>query len=187
MKMINNRICEIANRIISKHKSRDPFEIAKGMGIKIIYFDRKTKLLGMYHVIERNRFIFLNPYIDEYTKKMVMAHELGHDTLHRELAKREGFKEYEIFDVKSAAEYEANVFAAHLLLDDREIIDMARKGYDDVRIAGELGVNINMLLFKIREMNRNGAGFRLRDIPRADFFGHMDGKHYTEISKTTFV
>jgi Zn-dependent peptidase ImmA (M78 family) len=176
--MINEKICEISNQIIYKHRSRDPFEIAKGKGIKIIYFDRKTKLLGMYHVIERNRFIFLNPYIDDLTRKMVMAHELGHDILHREMAKQEGFKEYEIFDVKSIAEYEANIFAAHLLLNEQDIIDLAKRGHDDMQIAGKLGVNINMLLFKMREMNQNGAGFHLRDIPKSDFFKHMDGKQY---------
>ena len=46
-------------------------------------------------------------------ENIVLLHELGHDTLHREEAtKAGGFEEFNIFDIRdSRMEYEANIFA----------------------------------------------------------------------------
>ena len=46
-----------------------------------------SSLKGMYRVIKRNRFIFLNNSLDENMLRIVCAHELGHDQLHRNMAK----------------------------------------------------------------------------------------------------
>ena len=124
----------------------------------------------MYTVIERNRFIFLNSNMEEYMMRMVLAHELGHDTFHRHLTRNAPFKEYQIFDITSQAEYEANIFAAHLLLDENKIVELANKGYTDVEIASTLNVNINLLVFKMNEMNRYGANYNLRHAPKGNFF-----------------
>ena len=55
-------------------------------------------------------------------EKIVLLHEIGHDTLHRdEATKVGGFKEFEIFDMKdSRMEYEANLFAAQISLPDAD-------------------------------------------------------------------
>lgn len=47
-------------------------------------------------------------------EKIVLLHELGHDTLHRdEATKVGGFKEFNIFDMRdNRMEYEANIFVA---------------------------------------------------------------------------
>ncbi|MDR2570948.1 MAG: hypothetical protein LBD23_11765, partial [Oscillospiraceae bacterium] len=58
-------------------------------------------------------------------------------------------------------EYEANVFAADILLDDDEVFDLMKKGYDESQVARWLGVNINLLLIKLHEMNKRGFEFRL--------------------------
>lgn len=171
----NNHIYERVQKMIRKFGTRDPFEIAKESNIKIKYLDRVTDLLGMYTIIQRNRFVFLNSNMEEYMMKMVLAHELGHDTLHRHLTKNSPFQEYEIFDITSQPEYEANIFAAHLLLDDAEIMKLAKKEYTDVEIASILNVNINLLIFKMNEMNRYGRDYNLRYAPKGDFFREIKG------------
>ena len=166
----NTLIYNRAKSIIRKFDTNDPFRIAEESNIKIKYLDNSTKLLGMYTVIERNRFIFLNSNMEEYMMRMVLAHELGHVAFHRHLTKNSPFKEYQIFDITSQAEYEANIFAAHLLLDENQIVELANEGYTDVEIASSLNVNINLLVFKMNEMNRYGANYNLRHAPKGNFF-----------------
>ncbi|WP_312908739.1 ImmA/IrrE family metallo-endopeptidase [Tissierella praeacuta] len=166
----NSSIYEQVRKIIRKFDTNDPFKIAKESNIKIKYLDNATDLLGMYTVIQRNRFIFLNSNMEEYMMKMVLAHELGHDALHRHLTKNSPFHEYELFNITSQPEYEANIFAAHLLLDDDEVMELANKKYTDVEIAGILNVNINLLIFKMNEMNRYGTNYNLRHAPQGNFF-----------------
>ena len=82
--------------------------------------------------------------------------------------------EFEIFDITDAAEYEANVFAANLLIDDQEVLEMAREGYDVVHIAKELNLNVNILLVKLNEMSKKGYDLRVPYEPSRKFLGRID-------------
>lgn len=165
----NSYIYNEVNKLINKYKTRNPFEIAEALNIKVKYLDKANKLLGFYTVIERNRFIFLNSNLDSYMARMILAHELGHDRLHKHLTRKVIFQEYELFNITSQSEYEANIFAAHLLLSDDEVSELVNKGLTDVEIAGLLNINVNLLIFKMNEMNRYGANYNLREAPRSDF------------------
>ena len=77
--------------------------------------------------------------------------------------------EFEIFDIKDATEYDANVFAANLLIDEQEVLEMAHEGYDVVYIARELNLNVNILLVKLNEMNKNGYDLRVPYEPPRKF------------------
>ena len=79
-------------------------------------------LKGMYRVIKRNRFIFLNNSLDENMLRIVCAHELGHDQLHRNMAKTTPIHEFMLYDMKSKPEYEANIVAAEILMDSDEVL-----------------------------------------------------------------
>ncbi len=166
----NSLIHKRVKKIINKFGTNDPFQIASESNVTVKYLNDLEDLLGVYAVFERKRFIFLNNQMDEYMMRMVLAHELGHDVLHRHLTKNSPFHEYELFDITSQPEYEANIFAAHLLLDDSEITELAKDNHTDVEIAGILNVNINLLIFKMNEMNRYGANYNLRHAPKGNFF-----------------
>lgn len=58
--------------------------------------------------------------------------------------------------INTDMEYEANLFAANLLLDEDEIISHANMGYTYIQIAKIMNVNINLLLFKLNEMKKKG-------------------------------
>jgi len=162
-----------ANKLINTHDTRNPIKIAKETGIQIMPIDYFNNLLGMYTSVWRNRVIFLNTRMDEYLTKMVAAHELGHDIYHRELAKSEGLKEFELFRMNNSTEYEANAFAAHLLIDTDECLELARDGYDVVQMAGMMNSEINLMLIKLQEMIRLGYEIRLPMEPRGDFFKNI--------------
>ncbi|MCL2697903.1 MAG: ImmA/IrrE family metallo-endopeptidase [Oscillospiraceae bacterium] len=167
--MSTEYIHKAASKLLKRCNTREPFKIAREIGINVWWRNDFTRLKGMYKVIERNRFIFVNSNLDEYERRVIIAHELGHDALHRELAAAGALPEFTLYDMKTRPEYEANVFAADILLDDGEVFELMKKGYDESQIARWLGVNINLLLIKLHEMNKRGFGFKLSGAPRGDF------------------
>ena len=66
-------------------------------------------------------------------------------------------------------EYEANAFAAHLLIDDEELVHYLKQGYDVAQLSAAMNTNINLMLIKLNEMNRMGRNYELPYVPHADF------------------
>ena len=48
----------VGERLVKRFGTRDPFQIATGLGISVKLCDRYNSLKGMYMVIKRNRFFF---------------------------------------------------------------------------------------------------------------------------------
>jgi Zn-dependent peptidase ImmA (M78 family) len=100
----------------------------------------------------------------------LVAHELGHDRLHKEIAMLKGFHEVELFDMERPAEYEANIFAAELLIKDDELLELLNdndKSFFDV--ARELYVPAALLDFKFRVMKNKGYRIEAPYIANGDF------------------
>ncbi len=155
--------------LIRKYGTRDPFVLAKELGIEVIWSDEWTKLKGMYFYMKRRRFICLNSNLDEQMKKIVCAHEIGHDQLHRHLAKEKALQEFMLYDMTSRPEYEANVFAASVLLDDDVMLRLIYENhYDAQQIACAMNSDINLVALKAAELTKKG--YRLNQIDsKSDF------------------
>jgi Zn-dependent peptidase ImmA (M78 family) len=164
---MNDDIVEKAKRLVSYCGTSDPFRIAKETGAEV-YFSDLGKLKGMYSRILRNRFIVINYQLDEYMRKLVCAHELGHDQLHRELVDDKWLQEFMIYNMNSRPEYEANVFAAELLLPDEDILDLIGLEYDNEQIAQATNTDPNLVGIKVSTLFRRGYNFRIPGY-RADF------------------
>lgn len=162
-------IYQKVNELMKKVGSREPLKIADELGIDIYYNGDFDKLLGFYTQVKKKRAIVINNRLDEYMARMVLAHELGHDALHRNYTKTSPFQEFVLFDMKDNKEYEANVFAAHLLLDTDEILELAQDGLDVYSIASTMCVNINLVLIKISEMITLGYDLRMPLDTKKDF------------------
>ncbi|MDO5707883.1 MAG: ImmA/IrrE family metallo-endopeptidase [Andreesenia angusta] len=162
--------------LIDLHETRDPKKILIERNIILMPFKRNTKLLGMYKIIMRNRFVFYNPNIDEKMLRMVLAHELGHDLYHREIASKNELIEYTLLDINSEMEMEANIFAAHLLLDENEIDELAKREYNYEQMARACNVNLNLLIIKLNEMQRQGYKLNLQEYGDRNFFRDIDGR-----------
>ena len=162
-----------ANSLVQMHGTRNTIKLAQASGVEVIQVDYFNDLLGMYVYRWKHRAMFLNDRMDDYLMLMVAGHELGHDAYHRELAKGEGMKEFELFRMQSSTEYEANAFAAHLLIDTDECLDYVRNGYDVVQIAKAMNSEINLMLIKLQELNRLGYHLRIPFEPRSDFFKNI--------------
>lgn len=62
-------------------------KIARELGIHLHFLDNLNDLLGMYTYRHKERHILLNSNMEYLIMQMVCGHEIGHDTLHRDLAK----------------------------------------------------------------------------------------------------
>ena len=87
------------------------------------------------------------------------GHEDGHAVLHPELVKNGNLAEFEVFDMREPIEYEANIFAAHLLIDEDELLHHLRMGYTVFQTAMMINVNPNLFNIKLSEMNGWGYNF----------------------------
>lgn len=161
------KIQEIADRVrelVRQHGTRNPEELAAALGVEILprAFERQK---GAYKVIMRNPFIFIKSDLDPVMEKIVLAHELGHHCLHRlEAQSLGGFQEFNIFDMGSdRMEYEANVFAAELMLPDEEVLDYIRQGFDIHGIASVMASDINLVALKADALISRGLPLRPQD------------------------
>jgi len=156
------KIFKQANDLVRQCRTRNAEYIIEDLGIQIYYEDGFSDLLGMYTFRWNHRMIFMNARINSYLKQMVLAHELGHDQRHRDIAKAgKPLKEFNLFSMKDTTEYEANAFAAHILLENDEVYTLAKQGYDVVSIAKILNADINLMLIKLQEMNRLEYEFKI--------------------------
>ena len=156
----STQVDNVGERLVSNFGTRDPFAIAEGLGIHI-YREDFNRLKGMYRVIKKRRCIFLNSRLPEHEARIVCAHEIGHDQLHREFAKGDGLQEFMIYQMTSRREYEANIVAASILLPDDEIIDyIYNYHYDAEQIARVLNSDINLVALKISHLQSMGHALR---------------------------
>lgn len=166
--MHSSYIMERANAVVQKYGTRNPFELAEALNIDVCFED-VGGLLGMYTIIKRNRFIIINNGNSDELAKLVCAHELGHDRLHRDMLSSDGMYEFSIYDVTARPEYEANAFAAHLLIDTNELMELLPCGYTVSEMAANLSVDENILLIKLNELNKCGYSLNMPYIPKGNF------------------
>ncbi len=155
--MTKDHLIATAQRLIKRYGTRDPFQIADALGIIVTDCPGFGKLKGMYSIIKRNRYIFLNDGLDPDTRRIVCAHEIGHDQLHRHLLQNGIIQEFTLYDMKSKPEYEANIICAELLLDTDEVLSYI---YDDHYTVDEIAcimhTDINLVALKVAHLTAIG-------------------------------
>ena len=154
---MSGEILKKTRRLIRLSDSRDPFKIAQAVGVEV-FIKPLGNLKGMYTCIKRNRFIVLSDTLNEHMQRMVCAHELGHDQLHRALATNTFLREYRFTPMDAQPEREANAFAAELLLPDDEVLDLARESVSLEQAAKLLCTDKNLVALKIEMLRRKGYG-----------------------------
>ena len=179
--------------LVRRYQTRDPFVIADGEGIPIHFLNHpESGLPGLTCLVANRPSIFINQaFFDiqrkedpEYTEdtmeddvRQVAAHELGHAIKHRRALRRAPIREYEIFNVRSQMEVEANTFAAGILIDPDELMDCVSEKRGLLEMARILHVNINLLIYRFIQMDTDElGGIRLEDmLPRGNFMGRIHG------------
>lgn len=148
--IVAREIRKSAADAVRQYGTRDPFTLAREMHIELLVRELGT-LKGFYKDVYGTPFIFLSRHLSRGEATLVCAHELGHHLLHRRFAAF-GFEEVSVFSPASRREYEANLFAAELLLDTKEVFDAARAGGTAAQIAAELGADVRLVELKLAAM-----------------------------------
>lgn len=110
---MNARECAI--KLMRRCNSSNPFTIVRALDIILIYC-HLVDLNGFYQYHKRNHIIYFSEDLDEITQRFVLAHELGHMQMHRNL--NTVFMDAKTFHPHSRFEHQANRFAVELLLPD---------------------------------------------------------------------
>lgn len=103
----------IIRTLTRRSGSNDPFDIARYLNIEVRFEDLGTSTRGMYYKKLRRRYIVIHRDLDDYWKRFICAHELGHDRLHPGL-NRFWMDEHSFFNA-GKFERQANQFALRLL------------------------------------------------------------------------
>ena len=162
-------LSKVGSRLVKRCGTRDPFSIARQLGIEVLFCENFGPLKGMYRVIKRSRFIFINENLSGRMQRIVCAHELGHDQLHRNLAQANCLHEFMLYDMTTRPEYEANIVAAEILIDTDELLDyIYHYHYSAEQIARAMETDINLVALKIAHLAE--LGYDLRPVDhRSDF------------------
>ena len=159
-------IARTAKKLVRKHGTSVPEQLAESMGIMVDYADHPS-LLGFCGYMLGEPFIALNSRADDDTLRCACAHELGHIVLGH--IRSEGFTTMhycELSNLDYWFEAEANCFAAALLIDDEELMD-ALDNYDTAeRMAANLRVCPEILQAKMDMMRTRG-----KNVPRIESTG----------------
>lgn len=159
-------IIDIAQSVLEEYAGKDIFETAENAGTKVWY--RQLGGLKGFYVCENSvRYIVINEKLDRMMKRVVCAHELGHDMLHRELAEV-GIRENTLFLSSNKTEREANLFAACVLISDEALLDELAYNDDIEAAAYSLGVPTELVCLKLELLNYKGYRFNLSET-KSDF------------------
>ncbi|MDO4711306.1 MAG: ImmA/IrrE family metallo-endopeptidase [Peptostreptococcaceae bacterium] len=160
---MKDNIARAVAELIDRYEDRDPFALCAHLDIEILWHPMCEEIKGYFFLHQGVRIIVLNSELDDFMKKMVCAHELGHAILHEHIVDRENFTiDFAVYDVSAKPELQANLFAGELLVDDNDVLELLEVYDNYFDIAGELGVSPELLDFKIRMMQSKGH-------PLADF------------------
>lgn len=107
--------------LIARHRTRNPFKLARLLNIEIVYEDL-GEVRGFFKKILRRKFIFINNKLSEFDQKLVCAHELGHAVLHSSNRIQFLIDNTKLLR-KSRIEDEANLFASWLLFPSDDVIE----------------------------------------------------------------
>jgi Zn-dependent peptidase ImmA (M78 family) len=153
--------------LVKKAGSRDPYIICNSLDYKLHYMDLKQRLKAYYYQSRINN-IIIDENVIELFRPILIAHELGHGLLHREIAMMSGFQELEVLEKRSdkPMEYEANLFAAELLLEDETVLKHLNE-YTFFETASMLNVPAALLDFKFAILKAKGYSINSMQIAKS--------------------
>lgn len=137
------------------YKTTDVYELIDILNITII---RKKMPKNQKAKTIRNSFgdeyIFISENVGEHEEKFILAHELGHLLLHKDIT---CYYYTNSFINKDKLEFEANYFAMELLF-PQNIIPWELEGFTLEQLSLMYEIPSEMLSYKIEELKHNRTG-----------------------------
>lgn len=135
------------NRLVRFCKTRDPFEIIKGMNIILVTYPLEG-VRGFYQYFQRNNIIYLDENLSDPERCFVLAHELGHMMLHKK--SNAIFMDTRTQFNTSKYEQEANLFAMELLLPDQILDEYLQSGYSTEQLSRITGYYTELIKLRLK-------------------------------------
>ncbi|TGE31893.1 ImmA/IrrE family metallo-endopeptidase [Desulfosporosinus sp. Sb-LF] len=133
-------------------------------------FGRKQK--GYFFQQSRIKIIVINSSLPEDLQRIICAHELGHALLHKDLAAKNTLNDFALFDTVAKPEFEANLFAAELLISDNAVIEGLNDDLSFFGVASALYAPAELLDLKFRILKHKGYRLEAPIHARGDFLRH---------------
>lgn len=141
-----NWIKDIVTGLIEIYNTRNVYEIMYFLEISLIRKELGKGIKGrFFRDMFINEYIYISDTLLEEEEKVIIAHELGHAILHTDLTSSY-YTENQLLN-KDKIEYEANKFAAELLIPD----DLDLSIYDSItmqQLSNLLGVSEELINLK---------------------------------------
>lgn len=162
MLMAKSYIYKEVERVVSKCHSRNPFDILSAMNVIVKESNNYKKLKGYCFSANRTVYVIINDSLHPAEKKIVAAHELAHIILHKKQLKMAPMKDSILYDMTSETEYEANLFAADLLISDEMIEKMTQDNdMDYFKMCQILSTSPDLMSFKLFSLIKRGHSYPL--------------------------
>ena len=107
-------------------------------------------------------YVMINSFLPDEEKRIVAAHELGHIILHRKQLKLAPMKDDVLYTMTNSTEYEANLFAADLLVEDDDVAEMSKnEDLDYFGFCSNLNVSPDLMSFKLYSLMKRGHAYHM--------------------------
>lgn len=135
--------------LCKKYGTRDPASIAMAMDYIIICYPLVGGVRGFYQHFKRCKIIYILDSLNEHDANFVLAHELGHSILHRNMNRI--FMEKHTHMIPERYEIEADRFAVELLFDDADLCAFMNYPISDV--AKILGIREDLAEYRMMSID----------------------------------
>jgi len=165
-----NEIEALARQVLIDHNLLyipvDPIAVAKALGVKVVSAKfSDNEISGLISKRDDQKIIYLNADDSNVRKRFTIAHELGHCLLHMEdkdiseiTDSRINFRPSETLTPKSSwseerrNEWEANIFAAALLMNEELVRKSTSQDYSDEGLALDFQVSVQAMLIRLNTL-----------------------------------
>ncbi len=174
--MYQYHLCRTSAQKLKKaYPQLDPAGLCQALQISLYPHTDFRDLKGMFAMVLGRPCIFYNANLSLQEQKLVLAHELGHYSLHQEvLLSSNVFLDHSIFTPLSRLEREANLFAAELLIEDSELVTLVEEGKTVSEIGASLGLDPNIVIYKAELLKDMGMPLQLPGPPDSVFLAKRE-------------
>lgn len=154
---MSNHIYQMISDLIEIHQTRNPYEILSNLKAVVTEKNEYSALKGFCLIHNHGAHVLINGALDDVTKRIVAAHELGHLVLHKQELLANALFDAALCSTDTKQEFEANLFAADLLLDDEAVLSHCNEMSPDVfSMARILWTLPELLNLKLLSMKKRG-------------------------------
>lgn len=167
--MRNDYIYTKVKELTEKYKTNNPFELIDYL--KIIFMNSNNEELKGYCIsVKSYNYIGVSCLLSDEEQRIVAAHELGHFILHMDHSDQYRFEDDNLYSSDDKTEYQANLFAADLLISDDDVNELADYGdMDYFKMCSLLSVTPDLMVFKLISMSNRGYKYNVPTALKSDF------------------